>query len=165
MDGDFVLYSPFDYTTASEIYGVDPKRFTMHPFRGDHYKSTHISPTEKGLDLIQLNRDSLGMRSWGFRFSYHDFGGACLVTEIEHMSPSDSGVSISATIEHNRLPFFVFLSVIFNMQTILGTENEATRLYPNDMIIYVNNRKGMYVCCSVDLCTMLQVLSSSNVYF
>ena len=92
-DGDFVLFSPEDYACAFEIYGSNPKRFTMYPFRGDCYQQTHVSQKEGGLSVIQLIRDRLALRSWGFRFCFHDFGGACLITEVEPMSPADSAVS------------------------------------------------------------------------
>lgn len=92
-DGDFVLFSPEDYACAFEIYGSNPKRFTMYPFRGDCYQQTHVSQKEGGLSVIQLTRDRLALRSWGFRFCFHDFGGACLITEVEPMSPADSAVS------------------------------------------------------------------------
>jgi hypothetical protein len=98
-DGDFVLFSPEDYTCAFEIYGSNPKRFTMYPFRGDCYQQTHLSARkEGGLSVIQLTRDRLALRSFGFRFCYHDFGGACLVTEVEPMSPADSAVSFNMEI-------------------------------------------------------------------
>jgi len=98
-DGDFVLFSPEDYTCAFEIYGSNPKRFTMYPFRGDCYQQTHLSARkEGGLSVIQLTRDRLALRSFGFRFCYHDFGGACLVTEVEPMSPADSAVSFNIEI-------------------------------------------------------------------
>ena len=92
-DGDFVLFSPEDYTCAFEIYGSNPKRFTMYPFKDDAYQETHVSRNGGGLSVIQLTRDRLALRSFGFRFCYHDFGGACLVTEVEPMSPADSAVS------------------------------------------------------------------------
>jgi len=93
-DGDFVLVSPSDYARALEYQGPRPLRFTMNPFEFETspYYQTHKSSLE-GCSVLQLKRDCLALRSWGFTFSYHDFGGACLVTEVEPLSPAEGAVS------------------------------------------------------------------------
>ena len=98
-DGDFVLSSTADYTSAFEVYGSNPKRFVMSPFDTESslYHKTHFSQKECGFRVLQLTRDRVALRSWGFRFCCHDFGGACLVTEVEPMSPAESAVRIKGS--------------------------------------------------------------------
>jgi hypothetical protein len=92
-DGDFVLMSPACYKSAHEVQGTNPQRFILNPFQSDssQYNKTHKSPSE-GYRVLQLTRDALALRSWGFTFTYHDFGSACLVTEVEPLSPAESAV-------------------------------------------------------------------------
>lgn len=92
-DGDFVLMSPECYQLAYETQGSNPKRFISDPFgnRKSQYFKTHKPPNE-GYRVLKLTRDKLALRSWGFEFSYHDFGGACLVTEVEPFSPAEAAV-------------------------------------------------------------------------
>lgn len=118
-DGDFVLFSPEDYESALEIYGPNPKRFVADPFetKSMTYSRTHVSQEDGGFRVLQLSRDRLALRSWGFNFCCHDFGGACLVTDVEPMSPADAAVLVSSGAKH-------------------------APLRPNDMIICVNNKNG-----------------------
>ena len=146
-DGDFTLFSTADYTSAFEVYGSNPKRFVMSPFDTESslYHKTHFSQEEGGFRVLQLTRDRLALRSWGFRFCCHDFGGACLVTEVEPMSPADSAVRIKG------LMHFIFLlfrsvhlsrSALSFYQVFIGSGKQETSLQPNDMIICVNNKNG-----------------------
>lgn len=93
-EGDFVLLSPDCYKLVRVTQGTMPQRFILNPFDSEssQYFQTHRSPQE-GYRVLQLERDALALRSWGFEFAYHDFGGACLVTEVEPFSPADAAVS------------------------------------------------------------------------
>ena len=75
--------------------GSNPDRFTMSPFKSSSspYYNTHVPP-EMGYRVLQLVRDRTALRQWGFTFCRHDFGGACLVHDIEPCSPADAAVSI-----------------------------------------------------------------------
>ncbi len=100
-DGDFVLMSPECYQLAYETQGSNPKRFISDPFghRKSQYFKTHKSPND-GYRVLKLTRDKLALRSWGFEFSYHDFGGACLVTEVEPFSPAEAAVRQNCNLPH-----------------------------------------------------------------
>ncbi len=93
-EGDFILTSPSCYSTAFKVQGSNPARFTTDPFQCNnlHYNKTHKTPQE-GYRVLQLRRDNLALRSWGFTFCHHEFGGACLVTEVEVLSPAEAAVS------------------------------------------------------------------------
>ena len=93
QDGDFVLISPSSYSFATEVQGPRPRRFVVNPFDlvTTEYHWSHKSPSD-GCSVLELRRDSLALRSWGFTFAYHDFGGACLVTSIEPYSPAEDAV-------------------------------------------------------------------------
>ena len=91
-EGDFVLMSPFDYKVAYKSICNASKRFVVEPFaHNSSYYQSHVAP-EDGLQVLQLTRDSLALRSWGFTFIYHDFGGACLISTVEPSSPAGSAV-------------------------------------------------------------------------
>ena len=91
-EGDFVLMSPFDYKVAYESIRNASKRFVHDPFANNSsYYQSHIAP-ENGYQVLQLTRDSLALRSWGFSFKYHDFGGACFISKVEPSSPAGSAV-------------------------------------------------------------------------
>ena len=107
-EGDFVLMSPACYQSAFDVQGSNPARFITDPFQCNSlgYSKTHKNPQE-GYRVLQLRRDKLALRSWGFMFSYHDFGGACLVTEVEALSPAEAAVSD-----------MYFLSLCFTMKMI-----------------------------------------------
>lgn len=100
-DGDFVLLSPDCYRVAYESQGHNPPRFVMNPFESENsqYYRTHKCPQE-GYRVLQLTRDTLALRSWGFEFNCHDFGGACLVTEVEPLSPAAAAVRIPHPLFH-----------------------------------------------------------------
>lgn len=101
-DGDFVLMSPACYDLAFTYRKSSPHRFVSNPFEyGSEYFQTHISPQER-CRVLQLTRDRLALRSWGFEFCYHDFGGACLVTNIEPLSPAEAAVSRIIRFSHNK---------------------------------------------------------------
>lgn len=120
-DGDFVLLSPRDYQKAQTIHGRMAKRFTMNPFESEAspYYQSHTPPSD-GHSVVVLMRDRLSLRSWGFSFCLHENGGACLIDDIEPMSPAQSAVQLG--FETARKQHFC------------GIER-------NDMILCVNGRK------------------------
>lgn len=95
QSGDFVLMSPSCYNLANEVQGSNPQRFVPNPFDSNvsEYHRSHQSPYH-GCSVVELTRDPLALRSWGFTFALHDFGGACLVTSVEPYSPAENVVRI-----------------------------------------------------------------------
>ncbi len=136
-DGDFVLFSPEDYQTSFEMNGSKPKRFVTDPFElkcKSAYSRTHQSQEDGGFQILQLSRDRLALRSWGFSFCCHDFGGACLVVNVEPISPADSAELVSS-----------------------GSIRAPLRT--NDMIICVNNKNGECIPMSAaDQCVWKMIL-------
>ena len=101
-EGDFVIFSPFQSESANDIVslfhqgpnGSMPKRFVANPFEeGSPYHATHHSPARGGYSVLQLTRDRMSMKPWGFTVRLHEFGGACLVDSIEPLSPAEAAVS------------------------------------------------------------------------
>ena len=92
-ENDYVLFSPTTYRLLVEGQGFLPPRFVINPFcpNLDYHKS-HKTP-DNGFSLIRLTRDRLSLRSWGFTFRAHEFGGACLIESIDFMSPAHAAVS------------------------------------------------------------------------
>uniref|UniRef100_A0A7S3VBC4 PDZ domain-containing protein n=1 Tax=Chaetoceros debilis TaxID=122233 RepID=A0A7S3VBC4_9STRA len=135
-EGDFILFSPSDYKQAFEINGGSrPKRFVCDPFSSSlSYQKSHVTPKE-GLRVLELSRDRLALRSWGFSFCHHDFGGACLVTCIDKLSPADAASDLG------------------------DSEGYHQGLQVNDLILCINGKKvdGMTV---VDLEVELEISNS-----
>ena len=95
-EGDVVLALPIDGFTSHEV-AFSGKRFVEKPFTPDSpYKDTHVSP-EQGVQLLQLTRDPLGLTPWGFTFASHVFGGACLVTSVDSLSPASTAIIHGST--------------------------------------------------------------------
>jgi hypothetical protein len=96
VEGDVPLYGGATSAGGLGSYeGIVPSnRYTVHPFeRRSNYRSTHVTP-EEGLTLLQLTRDPMATRSWGFRISRDEFGHACLVEGIDPLSPATAAVSM-----------------------------------------------------------------------
>lgn len=96
LETDFVLSCALDYQKARTIRDSKPgERFIMNPFgsKVSPYHQSHVSPKE-GYSVVQLVRDRLCLKTWGFSFCRHELGGACLVTNIEAISPATAAVSI-----------------------------------------------------------------------
>eukprot|EP00984_Skeletonema_dohrnii_P013522 scaffold5596_cov132-Skeletonema_dohrnii-CCMP3373.AAC.2 len=103
-EGDFVVISPFQSESAADMVSVlhqgpngsIPKRFVANPLEeGSPYHDTHRSPARKGYSVLRLTRDRMGLRPWGFTVRLHEFGGACLVDNIEPLSPAEAAEDIS----------------------------------------------------------------------
>ena len=95
-EGDVVLALPIDGFTSHEV-PFSGKRFVEKPFASHSpYMETHVPP-EDGVQLLRLSRDRLGLTPWGFTFAVHEFGGACLVTSVDSMSPASNAVVHGST--------------------------------------------------------------------
>lgn len=91
-EGDSVLISPFAYKVANTSFSHASKRFVKDPFaNSSNYHQSHFPP-EFGCQVLQLTRDPSALRSWGFSFKYHELGGACLISDVEPLSPAGSAV-------------------------------------------------------------------------
>ena len=101
-DGDVVIVSPFQSGDVCDVlstfhqgpHGGLPKRFAFNPMaQNSPYLVTRKSPARGGYSVLRLKRDRAGMIPWGFTVRIHEFGGACLVDNIELLSPADNAVS------------------------------------------------------------------------
>lgn len=101
-EGDIVIISPFESMNAHDLIstfhqdpnGCPPKRFTCKPLaKHSSYLKSHRSPDRGGYTVLRLTRDRAGLIPWGFTVRCHEFGGACLVDNVEPLSPADRAVS------------------------------------------------------------------------
>lgn len=92
LDDDIVVYTSTpgigdaECVITSARYEVDP--FSKYP----RYQLTHNRP-EEGFHALVLRRDTLSNSSWGFACHRHEFGGACLVSNVIPLSPANTAVS------------------------------------------------------------------------
>jgi hypothetical protein len=92
QDGDVILFSGNIPGVAHIETLLPSKRFVVDPFVGPTpYRATHHAPQE-GFQVVQLRRDPMARLDWGFRATVHEFGGACLVTAVDPVSPASSAV-------------------------------------------------------------------------
>jgi hypothetical protein len=92
-EGDIVVFSNKAGIGSVETALPSP-RFEIDPLSGScRYKKTHHMPNE-GFHALLLQRDPQCTLSWGFSVHRHEFGGACLVSSVEHMSPAHAAVRI-----------------------------------------------------------------------
>jgi len=147
-DSDFVLSSYSDYQSQHNLNGLSPDRFTNIPFKSmSLYNKTHVSPCSTGsYRVIKLVRDRLAPRPWGFTFSSHEFGGACLVNSLEPFSPATGAVDVGLLID-------------------LSSESQA--LHVNDMIVCVNGKQvgsmtELDLAVDIDICTSDSILVISK---
>jgi hypothetical protein len=92
QDGDVILFSGNTPGVAHIETLLPSKRFVVDPFVGTTpYRATHHAPQE-GFQVVQLRRDPMARLDWGFRATVHEFGGACLVTAVDPVSPASSAV-------------------------------------------------------------------------
>jgi hypothetical protein len=95
VDDDVVLFA---HTTGLGHHEtvLPSTRYEADPFSSSkRYGKTHRIP-EDGFQALILKRDLLVTRPWGFTCQRHEFGGACLVTSVDPLSPADAAVSIHA---------------------------------------------------------------------
>jgi hypothetical protein len=92
VDGDIVVFSNKAGIGSVETALPSP-RFEIDPLSGScRYRKTHHMPSE-GFHALLLQRDPQCTLSWGFSVQRHEFGGACLVSSVESMSPAHAAVS------------------------------------------------------------------------
>ena len=110
-EGDIVIFSPFQSESTGDLLslhhqgpgGTIPKRFVANPFEeSSPYLETHRSPDRGGYSVLRLTRDRVGLRPWGFIVRLHEFGGACLVQDVEPLSPAEAAVSKETTRDLNE---------------------------------------------------------------
>ena len=109
---------------------------------------THVLP-EDGVLLLQLARDRLSLTPWGFMFSSHEFGGACLVTSVDPLSPASNACVHGSTTKVALNVHDIILSINgLNVggMTELGLEIELEVSGP-DILVAV----ARYRFASVDL--------------
>jgi len=91
MDGDVVLLTPASGIGHYETL-LSSRRYEMDPFsEAAGYTTTHTFPE---YNFLSLKRDPMAQRSWGFSITRHDFGGACLVSSVDPLSPAEAAVSL-----------------------------------------------------------------------
>jgi hypothetical protein len=92
VEDDITVYNA-DIALCHHESIVPSPRFEIDPFAvSSRYRKTHSTP-EEGFQPIVLQRDPLAQRPWGFSWKRHEFGGACLVTSVEPLSPAEAAVS------------------------------------------------------------------------
>jgi len=75
-----------------EISMETTERFVMNPFRSNSpYLNTHHTGT---YHVLRFTRDPFALLPWGFEASLHEFGGACIVTDVMPCSPAEVAVSL-----------------------------------------------------------------------
>jgi hypothetical protein len=93
VDGDVVLFAHTSGLGHHETL-LPSARYEADPFSSSkRYGKTHRTP-EDGFQALILKRDPLVTRPWGFTCQRHEFGGACLVTSVDPLSPADAAVSL-----------------------------------------------------------------------
>jgi hypothetical protein len=91
QEGDVVLFSSSIGLGHPDKVLPSP-RYIVNPFAlNSCYQATHRTPQE-GFHLLQLQRDPMATRPWGFSVYRHDFGSACLVKDVHPLSPAAAAV-------------------------------------------------------------------------
>jgi hypothetical protein len=129
-DGDMIYNCPADYQYRYQIYGDNPKRFIDEPFsNGSTYRDTHIVK-----ETVELRRDAMAQIDWGFEFSYHDFGGACIITKVDPISPAADA-------------------------RIIGDPDQVSSLATGDIILLLNGVRGKLICSISSLAKLCIIIS------
>ena len=92
---DHVIITPCSGLNPTEvtIASLALPTFNSNPFDENFpYRQTH-QPPEVGVRALKLKRDVMAMQPWGLSFKRHEFGGACLVTSVDSISPAAAAVS------------------------------------------------------------------------
>jgi len=96
---DHVIITPCSGLNPTEvaIASLALPTFNINPFdENSAYRQTHQRP-EVGVRALKLKRDVMAMQPWGLGFKRHEFGGACLVTSVDSISPAAAAVSFLST--------------------------------------------------------------------
>jgi hypothetical protein len=72
-------------------------RYELNPFAASQVYSTTHRTNGEGFQVVELRRDPVAQLDWGFTVDRHEFGGACLVTSVDPVSPASSAVSYRET--------------------------------------------------------------------
>jgi hypothetical protein len=92
MDDDVVVFTSSTSDACHYESFFVSHRYEIDPFRSyPRYYKTHSSP-EEGYQALRLRRDLLATRPWGFSCERHEFGGACLVSAVDPLSPAEAAV-------------------------------------------------------------------------
>ena len=92
---DHVMIAPYSGLNPTEVViaSLALPRFNTNPFDENlAYRQTHQKP-EMGVRALKLKRDVMAMQPWGLSVKRHEFGGACLVTSVDPISPAAASVS------------------------------------------------------------------------
>jgi hypothetical protein len=91
QDGDVLIFGPQRGAGHYETL-LPSARFSLNPFAdGSSYRSTHQHP---GIIVLCLRRDPSAQTPWGFEVSRDEFGHACLVKDVQPLSPATEAVSM-----------------------------------------------------------------------
>ncbi|GAX14628.1 hypothetical protein FisN_6Lh412 [Fistulifera solaris] len=148
VEGDIVVFSNKAGIGSVETALPSP-RFEIDPLSGScRYRKTHHTPNE-GFHALLLQRDPQCTLSWGFSVQRHEFGGACLVSSVEPMSPAHAAVFVGA---HHEEPSIAALRKNDMILTIDGKEvggmtvesfHLALELAGSELILVVSRYKGL----------------------
>ena len=108
---DHVMIAPYSGLNPTEvaIASLSLPLFNTNPFNENSaYRQTHQKP-ELGVRALKLKRDVMAMQPWGLSVKRHEFGGACLVTSVDPISPAAASVSSSVCV----LVAFIYLLDLF----------------------------------------------------
>ena len=89
------MIAPYSGLNPTEVViaSLALPRFNTNPFdENSAYRQTHQKP-EMGVRALKLKRDVMAMQPWGLSVKRHEFGGACLVTSVDPISPAAASVS------------------------------------------------------------------------
>jgi len=120
-EDDHVLISPYGGLDSplKAITGLAVPRFNSNPFvEGSPYVQTHHLPS-MGIRVLKLTRDVIAMRPWGLTVKRHEFGGACLVSVVDPISPAAAAEDIGGAV---------------------SSGSNSRGLHLNDMILYANSK-------------------------
>lgn len=101
---DHVIITPCSGLNPTEITiaSLALPTFSSNPFdENSPYQQTH-HPPEVGVRALTLKRDVMAMQPWGLSFKRHEFGGACLVTSVDSISPAAAAVSVDIVNRYRR---------------------------------------------------------------
>jgi hypothetical protein len=92
VESDVVAFTTSKGLGHHETHLPSP-RYEIDPFIScPRYRRTH-HPPEEGYHVIVLRRDLMATRPWGFTVRRHEFGGACLIHNVDPLSPAEAAVS------------------------------------------------------------------------